>query len=121
MKSQQLYHGLYGRRNVQQRDPRGFARQVLVNAQQGADAGAVEEFHGAQVDGDGFDSRLPESLELALEVPRGGRIKPCRFHHQVKCLIFQFSLNDDGHVSQHVVTGRAGTPQKLTHEVSTSI
>ena len=49
---------------MQQRDLRRFARQVLVHAEQRADAGAVEEIHAAQIDGDGFDARLPELLAL---------------------------------------------------------
>lgn len=111
MEPQQLDHGLYGRRNVQQRDPRGFARQVFVNTQQRANAGAVEEFHAGEVDGDGFDARPPELLALALEVARGGRVEPCRFHDQVERLIFQFSLNDGGHFTQHVLIARARKPK----------
>jgi len=97
MQPQQLNYRLYGRLDVQQGHPRGFARQVLVNAQQGADAGTVEELHGAEVDGDGFDPWLPESLALAFEIARGVRVQPHRPHHQVKCLLIQFSLNNDGH------------------------
>lgn len=107
MEPQQLDHGLYGRRDAQQRDPCGFARQVLVHAEQSADAGTVEKFHAAQIDGDGFDARLPELLALCLEVASSVRIKPGRFHDQMQRLIFQFSFNDSRHPTQHAPIDRA--------------
>lgn len=118
MQPQQLHYGLYGRRNVQQSDRRGFARQVLENAQQGANARAVEKLHAAEVDGDGFDSRLPEVPTLALKVARGVRVEPGRFHNQVEGVLFQFSFNDGGHRFHHVLIGRRRTSKKNTHEVT---
>lgn len=107
MKPQQLYHGLYGRRDMQQRDPRRFARQVLVHAEERADAGTVEEFHAAQIDGDGFDARLPQLLTLCLEGASSVRVEPGRFHDQMERLIFQFSFNDSRHPTQHAPNARA--------------
>lgn len=101
MKPQQLYHGLYGRRDVQERDPRGFVRQVFVHAQQGADTRAVEKLHAAKIDGDGLDARLPEIPDLRLKLARGVRIQARRFHPQMERRIFEFSLNNNGHRSEH--------------------
>lgn len=111
MQPQQLNHGLHGRRNMQQRDSRRFARQVLVNTQQRADAGAVEELHAGQVDGHGFDAGLPQFPTLVFEVGRGRRVESRRVHDEMKRRIFQFSLKDGGHASQDAFGGRGRTPK----------
>jgi len=97
MKPQQLDHGLYGRRDMQQRDSRCLAWQMLVKAQQCAHAGTVQEFHAPEIDGHGFNSRLPQLLALSLEVAGRDGIEARGFYDQVERLIYQFSLNDSGH------------------------
>ena len=118
MQPKQLDHGLYRRLDVQQRNLRGFAREMLVDAQQCAYPGAVEEFHAAEIDGDGLNPRLPELLAFALEVAGSIRVETRRFHHKVQRLVFQLPLKNVGHASEHVLIGEARTSKKITDEAS---